>query len=155
MHRIFRKWIPLWLSGQLTAAEEREFEIHRQECAECSSLAAADERVWKQLNAMTAESSRTPASVWPAVRRRTLAGRSGAAWLFGSSRWIGATLAAGALAMGLLTGLLAPGAPVQASVVEDDANPWEGGSSWLTDSTTDGLAGLWLAPGLASESDGS
>ena len=66
-----------------------------------------------------------------------------------------ASLAASAVAAGLMAGILIPGFSGQADADEINSDLWVSEASWLDVTATDGLAGIWLNPGLSDESDGS
>jgi len=66
-----------------------------------------------------------------------------------------ATLAACAVVGGLMVGTMLPGLSPTATADEVNNELWVSEASWLDDSATDGLAGIWLDPGLTEESDGS
>ena len=90
-------------------------------------------------------------SVWPEVRRRTVARADGENWFFGTGRWMRSSLATAAVAAGLLVGVLFPGGQdrtvggnAQASS-QDVESQWLSGSSW--DSELTGLESAWLAAG--------
>ncbi len=118
-------------------------------------LAATDKELWELLGKGDVRSSGPAASVWPSVQQRTFGAQKNGTWFFGSGQLVRASLAACAVVAGLMVGVLVPGLSATATADEINNDLWVSEASWLDDSATDGLAGIWLDPGLADESDGS
>ena len=154
-HEIFRDQIQAWLSGQLDAGTVLQFEAHMADCPDCAALAAGEKELWELLGQGDAHTSGPVPSVWPSVQQRTFGKGSNGAWFFGGGQLMRASLAACAVAAGLMVGVLVPGLSATATADEINSDLWVSEASWLDETATDGLAGIWLDPGLAEESDGS
>jgi len=154
-HEIFRDRIQAWLSGQLDLETAAEFAAHQQECSECSALASAEQELWDMLGQGQVVNAAGASSIWPLVQERTFGGARNNAWFFGGGKLMRASLAACAMVAGLMMGALVPGLSSTASADEPTDGIWVSEASWLDASATDGLAGIWLDPGLLEESDGS
>jgi len=153
-HEIFLDRIQAWLSDQLDTETLTRVETHLAECPECSVRAASEKELWEILGQGDVRTSRLAPSVWPEVRERTFGTEKNGAWFFGGGLVMRTSLAACAVAAGLMAGVLVPGLSGTATAEGTD-NMWVSEASWLDDSATDGLAGIWLDPGLAEESEGS
>ena len=162
----------LWLSGELTDAEATAVSDHLAECPACAAAAEQERELWRALGAATgvddagsaAEpiAARDEISVWPAVRARTVARKSVTAW-FGQRPALGMTLAAGAMAAGLVLSVLAPLGVQQATdktggstgFASTNESLWLSDGSWLSGSDTDGLDLVWLTAGSDETKDDS
>lgn len=135
-----------WLGGELDGPDAAAVEAHLQACPSCRREADGLRAAWTALDAVAAEVPARPASVWPAVRARTLAGNGGG-WFFGRSQAARAALAGLTLAAGIVGGRLAGWqAGPREALAEDDglAAVWLEESSWHEQSDG-GLADSWLA----------
>jgi anti-sigma factor RsiW len=154
-HQIFRDRIQAWLSNELAVEILPEVEAHLAACPECSALAAAEKELWEMLAHGDVRTSGPGKSVWPEVRQRTVGRNDNGAWFYGGGIWRRASLATCAVAMGLMAGVLVPDLSDTTGFDDTDGDLWVSEASWLDDSATDGLAGMWLDIGFAEESDGS
>jgi len=154
-HEIFRDQIQSWLSGQLDEDALSRFETHMSECRQCAARASVEMDLWDMLGQGSAQVSGPVPSVWPEVQQRTFGGNQNGSWFFGRGQLMRATLAACAVVGGLMVGTMLPGLSPTATADEVNNELWVSEASWLDDSATDGLAGIWLDPGLTEESDGS
>ncbi len=159
-HKKFHDRIQDWLSGQLSSDEVGLFEKHCKQCPECAARAQAEKDLWELLGAVQPENQGSVPSVWPQVQERVFGDSSVTLvpvnnWFFGRGQLVRASLAAGAVAAGLMAGILVPGMSGEASAEDVQNDLWVSESSWLDVSATDGLAAIWLDPGLPDESDGS
>ena len=154
-HEFFGDRIQAWLSGQLDKESSARFEDHMENCPACAATLASAKELWELLGRGDVLASGPIPSVWPEVRDRTLGQRKGGAWFFGGGRLMRASLAGCAVAAGLMAGVMVPGLSGNANADDTGNYLWISEASWLDDSATDGLAGIWLDPGLAAESDGS
>jgi anti-sigma factor RsiW len=87
-----------YVDGELAAADAREVEVHLRTCGACRDECAAITVLWQAVDA--AAPPAPAAALWPALAAR-LAGRRRPA----SSPWLRGSLAAAALAAGLMLGL--------------------------------------------------
>lgn len=154
-HKIFRSQIQAWLSGQLESGDTRQFEAHMAECHDCAAHASTEKELWEMLGQGDVLASGPVPSVWPGVQERTFGQSRNGTWFFGGGQLMRASLAACALVAGLMVGVLVPGMSPTATADEINNDLWVSEASWLDDSATDGLAGIWLDPGLPQESSGS
>ena len=154
-HDFFRGQIQAWLSGQLNVADARQFEAHMTECHDCAAHAAADKELWEMLEEGNVLDFGPVPSAWPGVQERVFVPSKNGAWFFGGGQLMRASLAACALVAGLMVSALMPGLSPVATADEINNDLWVSEASWLDDSATDGLAGIWLDPGLPDESSGS
>ncbi len=154
-HEVFRDQIQAWLSGQLEADAVLQFEAHMADCPDCAAQAAGEKELWEMLEPGNAQISGPAPSVWPAVQQRTFGKGGNGAWFFGSGQLVRASLAACAVAAGLMLGVLVPGLSATATADEINSDLWVSEASWLDETAIDGLAGIWLDPGMAEESGGS
>ncbi len=154
-HETFRLQIQDWLSGQLAAEAADQFMTHMAECPDCATLAESEKELWEMLGQGDVRASGPVPSVWPTVRERTFGSGQSSAWFFGGRQLVRASLAACAVVTGLMVGVLVPGLSATATADEGSGDLWVSEASWLDDSATDGLAGIWLDPGLEDEGDGS
>jgi len=120
----------------------------------------AEKDLWELLGEGRIQTKGAVPSVWPQVQQRTFGSpeknlQAGNSWFFGGGQWVRASLAASAVAAGLMVGILIPGFSGQAGADETNSDLWVSEASWLDVTATDGLAGIWLDPGLSDESDGS
>ena len=143
--------IQTWLSGELSEQEALSFQEHLEACPECAAAAAEARTLWEMLGDAVVATPASSPSVWPEVRRRTVARAEEQNWFFGTGRWMRSSLATAAVAAGLLVGILFPGGQdktvggeAQASS-QDMESQWLSGSSW--DSELTGLETAWLATG--------
>ena len=159
-HQIFHDRIQAWLSGQLNPEATVEFERHRAHCRQCSAFADAEKQFWDLLGEGKIQNEGPVPSVWPKVQQE-ISGFGNHhslptnGWFFGGGKLVRSSLAACVVLVGLAVGVLAPGVSVQANTENVSSDVWVSEASWLDVSTTDGLAGVWLEPGLSGESDGS
>ncbi len=159
-HQIFHDRIQSWLSGQLGSGALEKFETHRKECPECASQAQAEKELWELLGEGRIQNLGPIPSVWPQIQQRVFDSPGnnllfGNGWFFGGGQVVRASLAACAVAAGLMVGVLIPGLSGRASADDINSDLWVSEASWLDETATDGLAGIWLSPGLSDESDGS
>ncbi len=136
-----------WLGGELAPDEAARVEAHLATCPECRTEAHGQRELWEALAA--AAPAPVQGSVWPTVQARTTRD-TGGVWFFGGTpiRRIG--LVAGALAMGLLAGVLVPGGGTVAADEVDAGAPWLSGATW-TDGGEVALDDLWLTEVTAEE----
>jgi|GEM_PF-2523945 len=155
--------IPAWLADELSDRESTEFQGHLKQCQACAAEARAQRELWVLLGDVGA---RTRAqvegvSVWPEVRARILAEDSGGGWFFGNSPWIRSALATGAVACGIMLGVVMPGSrsgtPASIAVAEDEGLEisWIAESSWLAEDAAGEMAELWFNSDLADDGGGS
>ena len=159
-HKVFHDRIQAWLSGHLDAEATEAFRAHQIECADCAARAQSEKNLWEMLGAGKIEDQELVPSVWPQVREKVFksaipAKTVGSSWFFGGGQLVRASLAACAVSAGLMVGILTPGVSNQANAENTSNKLWDTESSWLDATSTDGLAGIWLDPGLSDESDGS
>ncbi len=154
-HHVFRDRIQAWLSCELDAETLRQVESHLAACPECSRQAAAEKEFWALLGEGDLRAAGPAPSIWPQVREQTFGSGETGAWFFGGGLLLRTALAAGAVAAGLMVGVLVPGLSGTATADNAEDGLWGSEASWLDDSATDGLAGIWLDPGLAEEGGGS
>lgn len=157
-HEIFKYQIQAWLSDHLEAGAVEQFDAHMADCADCAAHAAMEKELWELLGQGDARASGPASSVWPSVQQRTfgkMSNNGNGAWFFGRGQLMRGSLAACAMAAGLTVGVLIPGLSSTATADEINGDLWVSEGSWLDDSATDGLAGIWLGPGLVEESEGS
>ena len=155
--------IQSWLSGELAPEKAAALEQHLQVCPACAEEAAAARRLWTELEelAAVAPANSSRASVWPAVRARTVAaGDPGVPWFFGTGRLVRSSLAMAAVAAGLILGVLLPGSGTDS--VGGEAEALTVGAeqlevAWLSDSSWgSGLSDIgssWLSAGQESVVD--
>lgn len=129
--------LPRWLGAEMDAAERASVEAHLDACPACREEADALDAVWRELAA--AEPQAATASVWPAVRGRTVAGSGG--WFFGRRPLARAALAAAAAACGLVLGALVPAG----GGAGNEAQLWPAESRTADDEVVRALD-LWLDP---------
>ncbi len=139
-----------YLAGELTAQQRDEVARHLETCEACRREYEAQAAVWGLLETV-AEPEPSAASVWPAVRLRTIAAENGNARP--ALGW-----AAAALAAGIILGMAWPGGGARtgdlASVgAVEDEDSWLQ-SSWLQRDTGDDLAAGWLLAGLDENEGG-
>lgn len=154
-HQLFQDRIQGWLSGQLDAEAFTQFEAHMAQCNQCSRLAASEKELWELLGQGDVRPNGPLPSVWPSVQQRTFGARQSGTWFFGGRQLVRASLAACAVVSGLMVGVLVPGLSTTATADEINSELWVSETSWLDETATDGLAGIWLDPGLADDSGGS
>ena len=154
-HEIYLDQSQAWLSGHLDAGAVSQLEAHLADCPECAARAADEKELWELLGQGAVCGSDPVSSVWPSVQQRTFGKGSNGAWFFGGGQLMRASLAACAVAAGLMVGVLVPGLSTTATADEINSDLWVSEASWLDETATDGLAGIWLDPGMAEESDGS
>ncbi len=159
-HQYFQDRIQAWLSGQLAAAALKKVEAHRVECAECAALARGEKELWELLGAGGIQNPGPVPSVWPQVQQRVFGSPENLAqkdngWFYGGGQMVRASLAACAVVVGLMAGVFIPGLSGPAGADDSSSDLWVSEASWLDESATDGLAGIWLSPGLSEESGGS
>ncbi len=157
-HEIYVDQIQAWLSDQLDSESAGRLEAHLADCPDCAAQAAQQKQLWELLGQGDVRTSGPSSSVWPTVRQRTFGAAPNGTWFFGRGQLMRTSLAACAVAAGLMVGILLPGIPGLSSTAgadETNSDLWVSEASWLDDSATDGLAGIWLDPGLAKEGDGS
>ncbi len=119
-----------------------------------------EKELWELLGEGRIQTKGPVPSVWPQVQQRTFGSperdlQAVNSWFFGGRQWVRASLAACAVAAGLMAGILIPGFSGQADADETNSELWVSEASWLDVTATDGLAGIWVNPGLPDESDGS
>ena len=146
----------LWLSGELTDDETALIDAHLAACPECAAAAERERELWRNLGDVTAASDTGTTSVWSAVRARTV-GRSDSTPLLGRRPVFGMSLAAGAVAAGLVLSLLMPTDAEKATAPTNGTGDgiWLSDGSWLSGYDTDGMELVWLSPGSAETKDES
>lgn len=154
-HEKFRKQIPRYLAGHLSAADAAAFLEHVQGCPDCLGTLAQEKELWDLLAQADADSLGSGSSLWPGIQRRTFRRDEDGSWFFGQGRLSRTGLAAGALAAGLAFGWFMPTWMGNGAGTVGYTETYTTESSWLDDSSTDDLAGLWLDMGATEESDGS
>jgi anti-sigma factor RsiW len=87
-----------YVDGEMAAAEAREVEAHLQTCRACRDEWTAVRALWQTVDA--AAPAAPTVVLWPHLAARLAARRRGA-----SSPWLRGSLAAAALAAGLMLGL--------------------------------------------------
>lgn len=155
--------IQAYLAGELDTDRTVVVERHLEGCSMCGEEVKRARALWELLGSAQAEPSQG-SSIWPAVRERTLdKGSDHLDWFFGSRPWIRTGLAAGALAAGLVAGVLMPGGSGEVSVTDGltsdsswlmDAS-WLSNSSWRSTGGAVGLEDILLGADLADEGNGS
>ena len=78
--------------------------------------------------------------LWEAVRERTVAREE---WFFGARPWVRRGWATGAVAAGLMMGVLLPGAFSPGEAEADPVDPVLSGSTWAGEGSTE-LSDWWL-----------
>lgn len=136
-----------WLGGELAPDEAAQVQAHLAACTACRADADDLQTVWSVL----AEAAPAPerSSVWPAVQARTTRD-SGGGWFFGGTPVRRAGLAAMALTVGLLAGVLVPGGGTAVADEADAGALWLSGATW-SDTGDVFLDDLWLTEVTAEE----
>ncbi|MCP4293786.1 MAG: hypothetical protein GY780_18305 [bacterium] len=118
-----------------------------------------DRELWDLLEEGRVPESDLGSTVWPKVRAQTLDNNSPAGWFFGDGSLVRGAVAAGAVVVGLMVGVMLPGISQQAQATDQGSDEstglWSDESSWLDETATTGLAEIWLDPGMQDESEGS
>ena len=152
-----------YLAGELGPVRAAAVEKHLAECPRCRREVEQARKLWNLIDAAEVVSVEE-GSIWPAVRERTLVRKSARhQWFFGSGPWTRRGLAAGAVAAGLVVGLLAPAGSVDKEriAVAQENSSWPVelfllmDSSWLGTGETPGLDDVLLGVDLAEEGNGS
>lgn len=155
--------IPAYLAGELETDRAAAVERHLEGCSRCREEVEQAGTLWEMLGSAQAGPTQGP-SIWPAVRARTLdKGKDHRDWFFGARPWMRTGLAAGALAAGLVAGVLLPGGSGEVSVADGltSDSSWLMEASWLSDSSwrstgeAVGLEDILLGADLADEGNGS
>lgn len=150
--------IQAFVAGQLDEVESASVQDHLNCCAECKRLVRRESELWELLGQGRVSATHAD-SVWPAVRRRTVAaGRQAESRRFVSAVFSRTGAAAAAMAAGLLVGVLLPGGPVPEVAAEDsdaDLVTWLTDYSWLDEEGGMDLGDLWLDAGLPDEGNES
>jgi len=132
-----------WLGDELAPDARAAVAAHLAVCPACRQEADALAGVWRDLGA--AELRPSHASQWPAVRARTFG--AGERWFYGQRIAARLTVAAAAVACGVVLGVLLP-APGGGETTEDSL--WVAASRALDDQATRAVD-LWLEPGAEAE----
>lgn len=132
-----------WLGDELNPEARAAVAVHLAACPHCRQEADALARVWRDLG--VAELHPPRASQWPAVRARTFG--AGETWFYGRRTFARLTVAAAAVACGVVLGALFP-APGGVGTTEDSL--WVAASRALDDQATRAVD-LWLEPGTDAE----
>lgn len=154
--------IQVWLSGELSATEKSQLESHLENCPACARSAKEARDIWEDLGRLAERPSVSGASVWPAVREKTLDSKETGSWFFGGGRLVQSSLATAALAAGLFLGILLPGGgsdqiggDAEALTLSDTQME----SAWLTDTSWgEGISefeSAWIGAGLDETNDDS
>ena len=155
--------IQTYLAGELDTDRAAAVERHLEGCSRCRGKVSQARALCEMLDSAQVEPPRGT-SIWPAVRERTL-GREAERreWFFGTRPWMRTGLAAGALAAGLVAGVLLPGGSGEVSAVDGPSadsswlmdSSWLSGSSWRATGDAAGLDDILLGADLADEGNGS
>lgn len=141
-----------YLAEELSGAEEARVRDHLAACPACREALAAEQSAWDLLGeAAAAPIPARTASLWPAVRVRTVARDLRETRL--NPGWALAAMAAGILIAAALPG--SRNEPVaQAGWTATDGETWLQ-STWLDESGGNDWAEGWLLAGLDESGDGS
>jgi anti-sigma factor RsiW len=132
-----RDAITAYHCGELGPERKAAVARHLASCPDCRMEADRVGALWTRLDTI-GSAAKDEATVWPAVRARTLGRRSGAEdWFFGAGRLSRTCWAAGWVAVGLLASVLLPAGPNREAAAASDRTEaaWLFESSWLTDSS--------------------
>jgi len=152
--------IQTWLSGELSTKEAARLEAHLLDCPDCARSAEESREFWESLGSLGENQTGSRGSVWPGVRARTLGQKEAGDSLTGGGRWVQPSLAAAALAAGLMLGILIPGGgndqiggEAEALTVSEDQLE----SAWLLDTSWgEGISDFeisWIGAGLDEGTD--
>lgn len=133
-----------YLAGELAADESARLERHCADCPACSAELEEMRRAWDLMETAAVEVPRNP-RLWEAVRERTVARE---AWFFGARPWVRRGWATGAVAAGLMMGVLLPGAFSPGEAEADPLDPVLSGSTWAGEGSTE-LSDWWLVEAAA------
>lgn len=148
------------LSGELSATESARIEAHLLDCPQCARSAEEAREFWENLGSLGENQPGSSGSVWPGVRARTLGRKDAGFSISGRGRWVQPSLAAAALAAGLMLGILIPGGgndqiggEAEALTVSEDQLE----SAWLLDTSWgEGISDFeisWIGAGLDDGTD--
>jgi anti-sigma factor RsiW len=145
--------IQAYLSGELAAGARAEMEAHLAGCTRCADQVAEQRKLWDALADLAP--AQHGASVWPAVQARTTGSATG--WFFGAGKWSRSTLAAGAVAAGLMVGFLLPGGAGNGKGEALASEPDEVETLWISGSALSAgqsdLEALWFLSDTDAEQE--
>ena len=152
--------IQAWLSGELSSTEAIRLEAHLLDCPECARSAEEAREFWDSLGSLGDHQTESGSSVWPGVRARTFGRKEAGFSITGGGRWVQPSLAAAALAAGLMLGIMIPGGgndqiggEAEALTVSEDQLE----SAWLLDTSWgEGISDFeisWIGAGLDEGTD--
>jgi anti-sigma factor RsiW len=155
--------IQTYLAGELDTDRAAAVERHLEGCSRCRGEVRQAQALLEMLGSAELETPQS-ASIWSEVRTRTLGLEAERReWFFGARPWMRTSLAAGALAAGLVAGVLLPTGSGEVSAADNPSaeSAWLMDSSWLSDSSwraigdAVGLDDILLGADLVDEGNGS